>query len=183
LPGPGGRPLFNPGCRCRSRNDWACSDNTASNPTLPYRVVSRWAVDLLLDSKGRGRHSLCLPSAPHTPTGSSTMFHLHRHDSSRQCEQAWTNCDTSISTPNPTLVSNFGRWRELCRVWWGVRISGVLIPGTSSRRPASQAMLQRYFELGSFLKFMQAVLGGCALYVCIWGGDLLSLEVTLESCT
>jgi hypothetical protein len=76
----GGRQLFNPGCRCRSRNDWACSNNTASNPTLPYRVVSRWAVELLLDSKGRGRHLLCMPSAPHIATGSSTMFHLHRHD-------------------------------------------------------------------------------------------------------
>jgi hypothetical protein len=35
---PGGRPLFNPGCRCRSRNDWACSciqcPVTTSHPSI-----------------------------------------------------------------------------------------------------------------------------------------------------
>lgn len=56
----------------------------------------------------------------------------------------------------------------------------MLIPDTSSRRPASQAMLQRYFELGLFLKFMHAVLRGCALYVCIRGEDLLSLRWVLN---
>ena len=38
----------------------------------------------------------------------------------------------------------------------------------------------KVFELGLFLRFMHSVLGGCALYVCIWGGDLLSLRWLLN---